>query len=211
MLEELGLKYEVVHHQRNPKTNLAPDSLRAIHPLGKAPVLVDGDKVLVESGAILEYLVDTYGAGRFKPAPKTNEALRYSFWMHFAEGSAMTPLLLSLIFSRVANPPLPMPIKLIVAPIAKSIAAKINKLMIAPNLKAHQEYMESQLQKTLWFTGEEFTTADVQMSFVVEASQARGGVSKSTSPKLAAFLERIHARSAYKKAIEVGGPYDLLS
>ncbi len=211
MLEELGLKYEVQYHKRDPVTMLAPASLKAVHPLGKAPVLIDGDLTLVESGAILEYLVDKYGAGKFKPASGTAESLRYTFWMHFAEGSAMTPLLLSLIFKKIADPPLPLPVKLLVAPIGKGIAAQMNKLLIGPNLKAHQDYMEAELSKTTWFAGNDFTAADVQMSFVVEASAARGSVNRTTRPKMMAYLERIQARPAFKKALEVGGPYDLMS
>jgi glutathione S-transferase len=211
MLEELGLKYEVKYHKRDPVTMLAPSSLRAVHPLGKAPILVDGDLTLVESGAILEYLVDKYGGGSFKPANGTREFLRYSFWMHFAEGSAMTPLLLSLIFRKISNPPLPLPIKMMIAPITRAIAAQVNKMVIAPNLKAHQDYMEAELGKSLWFAGDEFTAADVQMSFVVEATDARGRLNSRTRPKLTSFLERIRARPAFKKALEVGGPYDLLT
>lgn len=210
MLEELGLKYEVQFHKRN-KAGLAPASLKAIHPLGKSPVLVDGDLTLIESGAILEYLVDRYGSGKFKPKAGTAESLRYILWMHFAEGSAMSPLLLRLIFSKIANPPLPLPVKLIVAPIARKIAAQANKMIIEPNLRNHQAFMEQELQKSAWFAGDEFTAADVQMSFVVEASAARGGVSRDTHPKLVSFLERIHARPAYKKALEVGGPYSLMN
>ncbi len=211
MLEELGVPYEVKFHKRNPVSMLAPDSLKAVHPLGKAPVLVDGSNTLVESGAILEYLVEKYGAGKFRPVPNSSESLRYTFWMHFAEGSAMTPLLLNLIFHRVANPPLPLPLKLMVAPVAKVIAAKVNRMIIAPNLKSHQKYMEAELKKSTWFAGEEFTAADVQMSFVVEATAARGGVTRITYPKLTSYLERIHARPAYLRALEVGGPYGLTS
>lgn len=210
MLEELGLKYEVKYHQRDAVTMLAPPSLKAVHPLGKAPVLVDGEATLVESGAILEYLVDKYGGGKFMPAEGTNERLRYTFWMHFAEGSAMTPLLLSLIFKKISDPPLPLPVKILVAPIAKGIAAQVNKMLIAPNLKAHQDYMEAELSKSTWFAGDEFTAADVQMSFAVEASAARG-MTREARPKLFSYLNRIHARPAYKKALEVGGPYDLMS
>lgn len=210
MLEELGLKYNVQFHKRNPKTMLAPPSLKAVHPLGKAPVLVDGDLTLVESGAILEYLVDKYGGGRFKPSVE-KENLRYSFWMHFAEGSAMTPLLLKLIFDKIKNPPLPLPVRALIAPVGKGIAAQVEKMLIAPNLKSHQAYMESELSKSTWFAGETFTAADVQMSFVVEASAGRGGITRETHPRLMGYLDRIHARPAYKKALEVGGPYNLLS
>lgn len=211
MLEELGLKYEVKLHKRDPKTMLAPDSLRAVHPLGKAPVLVDGAETLVESGAILEYLVEKYGAGRFRPAAGTPESLRYTFWMHFAEGSAMTPLLLRLIFDKIKNPPIPAVAKMLIAPVVLGIASQVNKMVIAPNLKSHQAYMEAELQKSPWFAGSDFTAADVQMSFVVEASAARGGLTKVSHPKLMSYLEKIHARPAYKKALEVGGPYHLFA
>lgn len=211
MLEELGLKYEVKYHKRDPKTMLAPDSLRAVHPLGKAPVLVDNGVTLVESAAILEYLVDKYGGGKFKPVPGTPEFLRYTFWMHFAEGSAMTPLLLRLIFDKIKNPPIPAVAKFLIAPVVQGIAAQVNKMVIAPNLKSHQAYMEAELGKSPWFAGPEFTAADVQMSFVVEASASRGGLTKTSHPKLIGFLDKIHARPAYKKAIEVGGPYELFT
>ena len=211
MLEELGLKYEVQFHKRNPKTMLAPASLKAVHPLGKSPVLVDDGLVLMESAAILEYLVEKYGQGKFKPASGSSEALRYSFWMHFAEGSAMTPLLLRLVFDKVSNPPIPAIAKALIGPIAKGISAQVNKIAIAPNLKSHQAYMEAELEKSLWFAGSEFTAADVQMSFVLEASAARGPMSRGTHPKLFNFLERIHSRPAYKRALEVGGPYNLLT
>lgn len=209
MLEELGLDYEVTYHKRE-KNMLAPASLKAVHPLGKSPVLVDDGLVLVESGAILEYLVDKYGKGKFKPAAGTADSLRYTFWMHFAEGSAMTPLLLRLIFDKISNPPLPMIAKALIAPVAKGIAAQVSKIAIAPNLKSHQAYMEAELEKSLWFAGSEFTAADIQMSFVLEASAARGPMTRGTHPKLFNFLERIHSRPAYKKALEVGGPYSLL-
>ena len=209
MLEELGLKYEIKFHKRNPVSMLAPDSLKMVHPLGKAPILVDGPNTLVESGAILEYLVDKYGGGKFRPVANSPEGLRYTFWMHFAEGSAMTPLLLSLVFARVANPPVPLALKLMIAPVAKVIVAEVNRMIIAPNLKSHQKYMESELSKSTWFAGEDFTAADVQMSFVVEASEARGGLTKVSHPHLLAFLERIHARPAYRRALEAGGPYRL--
>lgn len=211
MLEELGLKYEVQYHKRDPVTMLAPASLKAIHPLGKAPVLVDGNLTLVESGAILEYLIDKYGAGKFKPAAGSTDYLRYNFWMHFAEGSAMTPLLLQLIFAKISNPPLPLPVKMLVWPIVKAIAMQVNKMLIAPNLKIHQNFMEAELGKSLWFAGAEFTAADVQMSFVVEATAMRGNLTATNRPKLFSYLQRIHARPAYKKALEVGGPYSLLS
>lgn len=213
MLEELGLEYEVKYHKRDPKTMMAPASLRAVHPLGKAPVLVDssGDvtETLVESGAILEYLVAKYGEGRFKPKPGTSEFLRYTFWMHFSEGSAMLPLVLKLIFNQIASPPIPLVAKLMILPVVKGIAAQMHKLVIDPGLLTQQKYMEDELKRSEWFAGSEFTAADVIMSFVVEASAAGGGLPISKYPKLNNFLERIHSRPAYKKALEIGGPFKM--
>lgn len=213
MLEELGLKYEVKFHKRHPKTAMAPQSLKDVHPLGKAPVLVDAtgasSETLAESAAILEYLVTKYGQGRFRPEVGSRDFLRYTFWIHFAEGSAMTPILLKLIFARISNPPLPFVAKMLVLPVAQGISAQIHKLVIDPGLLAHQKYMEDELGKSEWFAGSQFSAADVMMSFVVEASAAGGGLPKSKYPKLNDFLDRIHARPAYKKALEVGGPYEM--
>jgi len=213
MLEELGLKYEVKYHKRDPKTLMAPQSLRDVHPLGKAPVLVDSiegaSETLVESGAILEYLVTKYGQGRLKPKPGSPEFLRYTFWMHFSEGSAMLPLVLKLIFNQIANPPIPLVAKLMILPVVKGIAIQMHKMVIDPSLLAQQKYMEDELKRSEWFAGSEFTAADVIMSFVVEASESGGGLPVSKYPMLNRFLERIHSRPAYKKALEVGGPFKM--
>jgi glutathione S-transferase len=203
LLEELGLPYEVKRYERDPKTMLAPPALLAVHPLGKSPVITDGDVTLAESGAIIEYLVDKYGEGRLKPAVGSPQRLKYSYWMHYAEGSAMPPLLLRLVFNRVANGPAPWPI----SAIARRIAATVDTSFIEPNLTRHLNYMESELERQAWFAGEEFTAADVQMSFPLEAAASRGGLNASR-PKLMAFLDRIHARDAYKRALERGGRYD---
>jgi glutathione S-transferase len=207
LLEELELPYEIVHYQRDPKTMLAPASLRAIHPLGKSPVVTTDDgAVLAESGAIIETLVERFGNGRLAPAAGTPEAIRYRYWLHFAEGTAMSPLLLKLVFDRIETSKMPFFAK----PIAKAIAAKAKSAFIHPNIASHLNYMEAELGRSEWFAGNEFTGADIQMSFVVEASQARGGLD-AKRPKLMAYLERIHARPAYKRALERGGPYELLS
>jgi glutathione S-transferase len=203
LLEELGVPYEVKRYERDAKTMLAPPSLLAIHPLGKSPVITDGEIVLPESGAILEYLVDTYGNGRLKPPARSAQRLKYLYWMHYAEGSAMPPLLLRLVFNRVANNPAPWPI----SAIARRIATTVDKSFIEPNLTRHLNFMESELNAQTWFAGEEFTAADVQMSFPLEAAASRGGLNAGR-PKLMAFLERIHARDAYKRALERGGRYD---
>ncbi len=205
LLEELGLPYEVKRYQRDAKTMLAPPELRAVHPLGKSPVISDGEVTLAESGAIVEYLASRHGGGKLIPDRNGPEHLRYLYWMHFAEGSAMPPLLLKLIFDRVESGPMPF----FARPIARGIARKVKDAMILPNLRRHLDFMEGELSRSEWFAGDAFTAADIQMSFPVEASAVRGGLDASR-PKLWAFLERIHARPAYRRALEKGGKYDLL-
>jgi glutathione S-transferase len=205
LLEELGLEYDIVRYQRDPKTMLAPPSLRAIHPLGKSPVITDGDATVAESGAIIEYLVEKYGNGRLVPAAGTADKRRWTYFLHYAEGSAMAPLLMKLVFDRVESGPAPFFVK----PIAKAIAAKVKGSYILPQIERHLDYLEGELGKTEWFAGAEFSAADVQMSFPLEAAAARGGLARSR-PRLMAFLERIHARPAYQRALEKGGPYELL-
>jgi glutathione S-transferase len=202
LLEELGVPYDVKRYERDTKTMLAPPELLAVHPLGKSPVIVDGTVTVAESGAIIEYLVDRYGGGRLIPPAGTAERLRYTYWLHYAEGSAMPPLLLKLVFDRVANNPAPWP----VSAIARRIAATVTGTFIGPQLKRHLDYMEAQLAPHPWFAGEEFTAADVQMSFPLEAAAARAGLNAGR-PRLMAFLDRIHARGAYRHALERGGPY----
>jgi glutathione S-transferase len=202
LLEELGVPYEVKRYERDAKTMLAPPALLAIHPLGKSPVIVDGAVTVAESGAIADYLVDRYGGGRLIPAAGTDERLRYTYWLHYAEGSAMPPLLLKLVFDRVAKAPAPWPI----SAIARRIAGTVENSFIGPQLKRHLDYMESELTAHPWFAGSEFTAADVQMSFPLEAAKSRAGLNAGR-PRLWDFLERIHARDAYKRALERGGPY----
>jgi glutathione S-transferase len=206
LLEELGLEYEIRRYQRDPKTMLAPPSLRAVHPLGKSPVITDGAMTLAESGAIIEYVVDRYGDGRLAPATGTPERLRYTYWLHYAEGSAMSPLLLKLIFDRIETAPMPF----FARPIARAIAGRAKSSFIEPQIALHLTYMESELAKQRWFAGNEFSAADIQMSFPIEAAAARAGLDASR-PKLVAFLDRIHARPAYQRALERGGEFALLS
>ena len=203
MLEELGVPYEVKRYERDAKTMLAPPSLIAIHPLGKSPVIVDGDVTVAESGAIVEYLVDKYGGGRLVPLAGTAQRRRYTYWLHYAEGSAMSPLLLKLVFDRVAGSPAPWP----VSAIARRIAARVTNTFIAPNLKRHLDYIEAELSSLPWLAGEQFTAADVQMSFPLEIAVSRAGLNAGR-PKSMAFLDRIRARDAYKRALERGGKYD---
>ncbi|CAB3721461.1 hypothetical protein R8871_04893 [Paraburkholderia graminis C4D1M] len=203
LLEELGVPYEIKRYERDPKTMLAPPELRAVHPLGKSPVITDDGLTIAESGAIIEYLVDKYGQGRFAPAAGTPERLRYTYWLHYAEGSAMPPLLLKLIALRIASAPMPFFAK----PIARKIAGTLQSSFVDPQLKLHLGYIEEQLSKSAWFAGDEFSAADVQMSFPLEAATARGGMEL---PAVTAFLQRIHARAAYRRALERGGEYGVL-
>jgi glutathione S-transferase len=206
LLEELGVPYEIKRYERDRKTMLAPPELRAIHPLGKSPVVVDDGQTVAESGAIIEYLVDRYGAGRLAPTPGTPERLRYTYWLHYAEGSAMPPLLLKLVASRIATAPMPFFAK----PVARKIAGTLQASFVDPQLKLHLSYIDQALAATGWFVGDTFSAADIQMSFPLEAASARAGLG-TKFPHIAAFLERIHQRPAYQRALERGGPYDLLS
>jgi glutathione S-transferase len=206
LLEELGVPYVVKRYERDARTMLAPPELRAVHPLGKSPVITDGDKTIAESGAIVEYLVDTYGNGRLVPSAGTPERLRYTYWLHYAEGSAMPPLLLKLIFDRVESAPMPFFAK----PIARAIAKKAKSSFITPQLETHFGFMESELGRSEWFAGSEMTAAVIQMSFPVEGGVSRAGLTEATRPRLYAFLERIHARPAYARALDKGGPYDIV-
>ena len=185
---------------------LAPPELRAIHPLGKSPVITDGDLTIAESGAIIEYLIDRYGQGRLIPAAGTPERLRFTYWLHFAEGSAMPPLLLKLVFDKVETSPMPFFIK----PIAKGIARQVKTSFVAPRIAENLNYMEAELGKSTWFAGNEMTGADIQVSFVLEACAARGGLNASR-PHLMAFLKRIHALPAYQRALERGGEYSIMA
>ena len=205
LLEELGLPYEVKRYARDARTMLAPPELRAVHPLGKSPVISDGDLTIAESGAIVEYLADSYGAGKLTPAAGTPERLRYTYWMHFSEGSAMPPLLMKLIFDRMESGPMPF----FARPIARAIARKGKSGFVQPNIDRILNFMESELGRHAWFAGAQFSAADIQMSFPLEAAAARGGLDRDR-PKLWAFLQNIHARPAYLHALEKGGDYELL-
>lgn len=205
LLEELGLDYEVRRYERDAKTLLAPPELRAVHPLGKSPVIEDGDVKLAESGAIVEYLAGRYGERTLVPPAGTPERLRYLYWLHFAEGSAMPPFLLKLIFDRIEHGPVPF----LVRPVARAIAQRVKRQYVLPNIERNLDFMEQELGRSRWFAGEEFSAADIQMSFPLEVARARGGLDERR-PRLMAILERIHARPAYRRALERGGPYDIV-
>lgn len=200
LLEELGTPYEIVRYNRQPNM-LAPPEMRAIHPLGKSPVITDNGNTIAESGAIVEYLVKTYGNGQLIPPDTTPERLRFTYWLHYAEGSAMPPLLLKLIFLM-----LPKRAPLLMRPLVNAIAAKALNTLVDPQLKQHMAFWEGELSKSEWFAGNEFTAADIQMSFPLEAASARAGLEQG-HPKAMAWLAKIHARPAYQRALEKGGPY----
>jgi glutathione S-transferase len=207
LLEELGAPYTVKRYARHPKTMLAPPELRAVHPLGKSPVIDDDGSVVAESGAIVEYLAEVHGGSSgLRPAPGTPEARRCTYWLHFAEGSLMPPLLVKLIFGKLRAAKVPFFVK----PIVKGIADQVDKAYTAPNLKNLLAFMEAELASRPWFAGETFSIADVQMSYPVEAAAARDGFTAASHPKLHAWLQRCQARPAYQRALKAGGPYSVI-
>ncbi|QXL84657.1 glutathione S-transferase family protein [Comamonas sp. NLF-1-9] len=196
LLEELGQSYEIVRYQRDPKTLLAPPELKRIHPLGKSPVVqVDGE-TLAESGAIIETLVERFGAEQMAPPRGSADFARYRYWLHYAEGSAMPPLLLKLVFERIAAAPMPFFAK----PIARSIVNQVMKGFVGPQLKLHLGYMESELARRDWFAGDAFSAADVQLSYPLMAARQRAGLNQAEHPRLSDWLARIEARPALQRA-----------
>ena len=197
LLEELGVPYEVKRYDRDPQTMLAPPELRAVHPLGKSPVITEDGMVLAETGAIVEYILDRHGAGRLQPAKDGAHWWPYRHWMHHAEGSAMPPLVMTLQLNRAAER---------VPPEAGAALAKIRDGFVAPGLERMKQYWNDALAETGWFAGPEMTAADIMMSFPIEAAAHRSPFGEA-QPNPARFLERIHALPAYRRALEQGGPY----
>jgi glutathione S-transferase len=187
LLEELSLPYEVRRYERDRKTMLAPRELRLIHPLGKSPLIEDDGRIVAETGAIVEYLVDR-ADGRLGPPRRREDVLRYRHFLHYAEGSLMPPLLVMLVVRRLG---------LLGRPARKPIQRMIDQ---------HLDWLESELAGRPWFSGESFTAADIMMSFPLEAARSRAGLDGSR-PNLIDWLERIHARPAYGAALKKGGPY----
>lgn len=200
LLEELGLPYEVKRYERDTATMLAPPELRAVHPLGKSPLVEMDGEIIAETGAIVETLLDAVPGTVLRPAPGTAEARRYRYWLHYAEGSAMTPLLLKLIFGQ-----LPKRSPKLVRPIVNAISTKAQSGFIDPQIASHVAWWEAGLGKSGWFAGREFTAADIMMSFPLEAASSRAPL--DGQPSIQAFLKRIHTRPAYQRALERGGPY----
>jgi len=198
LLEELELDYEIRAYQRDARL-LAPPELRAVHPLGKSPMLGDGERIVVESAVIAEYVLDRYGRGRLRPRPGGEDFERYRYFTHYAEGSAMPPLLLKLVFSRLA-PGSPW----LLRPLVRRIAGTVLRGFVDPDLRRHAAFWEAELADGPYVCGADFTAADIMMSFPLEAFAARG---TGAGPRVLAWLERIHARPAYRRALEAGGPY----
>lgn len=204
LLEELGVDYDIKRYKRDKDTSLAPPELTDIHALGKSPIISDGDATVAESGAIVEYLVGKYDDGRLLPADGMPERAAYTYWLHYAEGTFMALMIVSLIMNRIETAPLPFFAK----PIAKGIVSKVRGGYLDPNVKRNLDFMEATLGKSTWFCGAQLTAADCQMSFAVEAAEVRTELTESY-PNLAAFLERMRARPAYQAALGKGGPYEL--
>lgn len=205
LLEELGVPYEIKTYARDLKASYAPPELKAIHPLGKSPVITDDGNTIAESGAIAEYILDRYAGDRLRPKRGTPEHLRFTHFMHYAEGSAMPPLTVALIFKRIEEANVPFFVK----PIVRGIVSKVRASYIAPALATHFGYVNDELKKSLWLAGNEFSAADIHMSYPIEAAVGRAGLGP-THPKLVEFLERIHARPAYQRAEAAGGPFTLI-
>jgi len=201
LLEELALDYEIKHYKRDPKTMLAPASLKKVHPLGKSPLLTDNDRTVAETGLIVDYIVREHGGGRLAPKPGIDAHMKYEYWLHYAEGSLMPPLLLQLIFDAVEKKS-----PFFVRPIAKAISGQVKQQFIRPQQKLHFDFLENELRQRDWFVGDEFSAADIMLSFPLEAAISRAGLAEHY-PKLTQFVETIHARPAYQRALEKGGPY----
>jgi glutathione S-transferase len=189
LLEELGTPYEIVKYQRMTPMPMAPPELKEVHPLGKSPVITDGDRTVAESGAIVEYILDRFGKGRMRPAPGSPDYWRYVEWMHYAEGSAMFPLLLALFMGFLGD------------------GAEPLRPYVDVQIENHFSYMENALGDRPFFVGNDLTGADIQLLFVLEAAGER----LMPFPRLVAYRDRMHARPAYKRGIEKGGPYELMS
>lgn len=204
LLEELGLEYEIKEYTRDPITSSAPESLKAIHPLGKSPVITDGELTIAESGAIIEYLLDVYDSEK-RLRPTAGQALLdYRYWLHFSEGSLMPLLVMKLVMMKMPKNPMPFFVK----PIAKALSSKVQEMFITPRLAPQIELVEQTLANRTWLTGEELSAADIQMSFPLQAASTR--MDLSSFPNIARYLKQIDALPAYQKAVERGGKLETL-
>ena len=202
LLEELGLEYKIKFYERDKKTQLAPKSLRDVHPLGKSPVITDGDITVAESGAIVEYLTQTYGGPEWQFAMGTQELRDYQYWLHYAEGTLMPFMVMKLIFDTLKTAPMPFFIR----PVAKGIANEVMKAYVGPNVKSNLAFVEQHLSQNEWFVAGKLTGADIQMLFPLEAVVSKGAA--ADYPHITKYVKRMQDRDAYKKGLETGGPYD---
>jgi len=203
LLEELGLDYQIKRYERNPKTIRAPDSLKAVHALGKSPVITDGKVTVAESGAIIEYLIGQYGQD-LAVKPGTAAQREYTYWLHFAEGSLMPPMVMRLVFEKVKESPKPFFVK----PIANAVCDKVMKTFVGPEIVSALRYIDAYLEDRDWFAGNQLSGADMQMSFPLEAGVARGLIHQDNYPNIFRYVQQYQTRPAYVKALEKGGDYD---
>ena len=203
LLEELGIDYEIKRYRRDPKSGLAPKALKKVHPLGKSPVVTDGDMTLAESAVIVEYLARQYGDETWAPKPGDEDYWSFSYWLHYAEGSLMPPLLLRLVFERVRTGPMPFFIR----PIARGIADKVDQAFINDQIQTHFGFVDAHLGSHEWFAGDRISIADIQMSFPLEAAVSRRTIGEDF-PHVMSYVKRFQARPAYLRALEAGGDYD---
>lgn len=204
LLEELGLDYQIELYKRNPKTSLAPPELAKIHPLGKSPVITDGALTLAESGAILTYLLETYDPEHTLIPERGGEAWRrFTYWMHYAEGSLMPFLVMKLVFGRISKAPVPA----LVRPIGKAISKEVGKAFLNPNIKTHLSFIEAELSTRDYLTGDALSGADIQMSYPLEAALSHAGSLGAQLTHTRAYLKRLSERPAYQRASSRGGPH----
>ncbi len=204
LLEELGLEYKLVQHRRDPETSAAMADYKDLHPLGKAPILIDGDKILIESGAIMEYLIDHHSDGQLRPGTDDEERYRYNYWMHAAEGSVMNLITLALFLNRMESRA-----PFFVRPFIKPVTRAVRSGYVNPNLQKTLLYTEQELGRYAWFAGDMFSGADIMMSFVMMAMAARGGLDEQY-PNCQRWVRQMEQRPAFQRAMEKNGEMRLL-
>lgn len=204
LLEELGIDYQVERHERDPESGLAPPALLSIHALGKSPVVVDNEQTLAETGAIVEYLIDRYGNGRLRPGPDSAELQTYRYWLHYAEGTFMPYMVMSLVVDRIESAPVPFFVK----PVTRGIAKNVRSSFLSPNIERNKAFVEAHLANHSWFAGTELSGADFMMIMPLEALVKRGQANAENCPAIHAYVQKVHGLPAYLRALERGGQYD---
>lgn len=199
LLEELGLDYEIVEYKRDPETQFAPESLKKIHPLGKSPIITDGDLTIAESGAIIEYILDEYGQGRLKPTEKKSR-LDYRYWLHFAEGSLMPLLVMELVLGKTAEAPMPF----FVRPVAKKIVGAVDTNFTAPRLSSQLNYINQHLGLNSFFAGDSLSGADIQMAIALQLYRRLSPDAYAQYKHINRYILQIENRESYQKALKAG-------